>query len=236
MWESSDLMLIQSQRRVLPATSVKLGLGLTTLNAVLWLVAMILQAFLLNNIDYYIAPSSYILVGICLGWSATILFITAGSLYGLIRNTENDVKSYLTLTTSTAVFSLFIFLSFLITLGLDTATESWLTPGGFSIFTGLYVFGESCIIVWYFSSQWGAFKKEMEEERTDRIQQRVREQQQHHLAVLTNSVQQAPPNEYQVEQVMETFESEEVERERNQVEETSDSGSDRLSYYPPVFV
>lgn len=76
----------------------------------------------------------------------------------------------------------------------------------------------------------------MEEERTDRIQQRVREQQQHHLAVLTNSVQQAPPNEYQVEQVMETFESEEMERKRNEVEETSDSGSDRLSYYPPVFV
>lgn len=76
----------------------------------------------------------------------------------------------------------------------------------------------------------------MEEERTDRIQQRVREQQQHHLAVLTNSVQQAPPNEYQVEQVMETFESEEMERKRNEVEETSDSGSDRLSFSPPVFV
>lgn len=37
-------MLIQSQqRRVLPAASVKLGLGLTILNAILWLVAMILQ-------------------------------------------------------------------------------------------------------------------------------------------------------------------------------------------------
>ena len=76
----------------------------------------------------------------------------------------------------------------------------------------------------------------MEEERMDRIQQRVREQQHHHLSVLTHSVQQAPPNEYQVEQVMETFENEEVAQERNKVEETSDSDSDRLTYYPPVFV
>nr|CAH0111324.1 unnamed protein product [Daphnia galeata] len=231
MWESSDWMLIQSQsRRVLPATSIKLGLGLTILNAVLWLIAMILQAFLLFNIDYYVAPSSYMLVCICLGWSATILFTTAGSLYGLIRNREKDVKSYLILTTSTAVFSLFIFLAFLITLCLDTATESWQGPGGFSIFTGLYVFGESCIIIWYFTNQWKAFKNEMEEERFDRIQQRVREQQHHHLDVLTHSAQQAPPNEYQVEQVMETFENEEVAQERNKVEETSDSDSDRLTY------
>lgn len=76
----------------------------------------------------------------------------------------------------------------------------------------------------------------MEEERMDRIQQRVREQQHHHLDVLTHSAQQAPPNEYQVEQVMETFENEEVAQERNKVEETSDSDSDRLTYYPPVFV
>ena len=78
--------------------------------------------------------------------------------------------------------------------------------------------------------------QKMEEERMDRIQQRVREQQHQHLAVLTHSVQQAPPNEYQVEQVMETFERDEVLPEKNEIEETSDSGSDRLTYYPPVFV
>jgi hypothetical protein len=59
MWESSDWMLIQSQsRRVLPATSIKLGLGLTILNAVLWLIAMILQVrqFTLSQSNYQFNP------------------------------------------------------------------------------------------------------------------------------------------------------------------------------------
>jgi hypothetical protein len=59
MWESSDWMLIQSQsRRVLPATSIKLGLGLTILNAVLWLIAMVLQVrqFTLSQSNYQFNP------------------------------------------------------------------------------------------------------------------------------------------------------------------------------------
>lgn len=49
MWESSDWWLIQSQpRRVLPVASLKLGLSLTVLNAVLWLIAIVLQVGRLN--------------------------------------------------------------------------------------------------------------------------------------------------------------------------------------------
>lgn len=73
----------------------------------------------------------------------------------------------------------------------------------------------------------------MEEEKVDRIQQRVREQQNHHLAVLTNSVQPTPSSECQVKQTNETR-VEVVTQE--EVEEVSDAGSDRLIYYPPVFV
>ncbi len=47
------------------------------------------------------------------------------------------------------------------TLSIPLATEPWLGPGGFSIFTGLYVFGESCIIVRYFTGQWRIFKLEV---------------------------------------------------------------------------
>ncbi|KAK4036009.1 uncharacterized protein LOC116928957 [Daphnia magna] len=238
MWESSDWWLIQSQpRRVLPVASLKLGLSLTVLNAVLWLIAIVLQALLLKEIDCHFEPSSYTLVGICLGWSATNMVTTAGSLYGLIRNTEKDVKSYLVLTAMTAAFSPIIFFAYVVALCLDTATESWLEPGGFSIFTGLYVSGESCIMLWYFSREWKAHRIEVEEEKMDRIQQRVREQQNHHLSVLTNTVQPTPPSAYGVKQMMGTTETQvEVMQEGMGVEDVSDAGSDRLTYYPPVFV
>ncbi|KAI9551505.1 hypothetical protein GHT06_021838 [Daphnia sinensis] len=238
MWESSDWWLIQSQpRRVLPVPSFKLGLSLTVLNAVLWLIAIVLQALLLQEIDYHVVPSSYTLVGICLGWSATILVTTVGSLYGLIRNTDKDVQSYLVLTATTAAFSPIIFFSYVVLLCLDTATESWLGPGGFSIFTGLYVCGESCIMLWYFTREWKAYRIEVEEEKIDRIQQRVREQQNHHLSVLTSTAQATPPSEYGITQMTEAIETRvEVMQQGMGVEDVSDAGSDRLTYYPPVFV
>ncbi|XP_057379489.1 uncharacterized protein LOC130701526 [Daphnia carinata] len=238
MWESSDWWLIQSQpRRVLPVTSLKLGFMLTVLNAVLWLIAIVLQSLLLQEIDYHVVPSSYTLVGICLGWSATLLIATVGSLYGLIRNTDNDVKSYLVLTATTAALAPIIFFAYVVLLCLDTATESWLGPGGFSIFTALYVSGESCILLWYFLREWKAYRIEVEEKKMDRIQQRVREQQNHHLSVLTSTLQSTPPSGYGVRQIMETSETQvEVMQEGMGVEDVSDAGSDRFTYYPPVFV
>lgn len=72
----------------------------------------------------------------------------------------------------------------------------------------------------------------------DRIQQRMREQQHHHLSVLTNVSQSAPSIEYGVQQVTEVA-AEKVEIEIENEDYTSDVDSvdsDRLTYYPPVFV
>lgn len=67
----------------------------------------------------------------------------------------------------------------------------------------------------------------------DRLQQRMREEQQRNLDILTRSSQPAPPVEYQLEQVMD---GSETEIEQRKEDEVSDADSDRLTYYPPVFV
>lgn len=74
----------------------------------------------------------------------------------------------------------------------------------------------------------------MEIERLDRMQQRMREQQQQHLSFLSNTTQSAPPFENNAEQVIEVVS--EAGEEITNDGETSEADSDRLTYYPPVFV
>lgn len=76
----------------------------------------------------------------------------------------------------------------------------------------------------------------MEEERMDRLQKRMRDQQQQHLSVLANTTQSAPPFENKVEQVIEVVYEARHEIENENEDQTSEADSDRLTYYPPVFV
>ena len=59
----------------------------------------------------------------------------------------------------------------------------------------------------------------------------MREEQQRNLEILTRTSQPAPPIGYQLEHVLESAETE-IEQEKFE----SDADSDRLTYYPPVFV